>query len=390
LLGLVGLVAASALCVMPGMASAKSKGTTLNAMSRNLYLGADLSPALNATGVNGAVDAAYTIEQQVHATKFPSVRAALIASEIQKRKPDIVGLQEGALWRTGPYNLGSVTGAPTATQLDPLGGDFLTDLVNALNSGKSGKGKKAKARYTLAITKNEFDKELPVNQGTGGISVCPAQCHNERLTMRDAILVRKKSGIKVSNATSGTYNSLLRVNIGGVLPVDVTRGWVALDIKKGGKKFHVVDTHFEAFDSGANNNTSTGQTVPKGGVRQLQAQQLVGPGGAASQPNTILIGDLNSDVPVHGDQVAPGDTLGYQAVLNGGFAEKSPAIPPFGCCIQDPNLANPSSAGVTHRVDHIMSNTKKVRFTKGGLTSTYANGLWSSDHFGLFSSLLLK
>src|SRR5262249_8829214 len=154
-----------------------------------------------------------------------SVRAALIASEIQKRKPDIVGLQEGALWRTGPYNLGSVTGAPTATQIDPLGGDFLNDLLNALNSGKRGKGKKAKARYTLAITKNEFDKELPVNQGSGGIGVCPAQCHDERLTMRDAILVRKKSGIKVSNATSGTYNSLLRVNIGGVLPVDVTRGW---------------------------------------------------------------------------------------------------------------------------------------------------------------------
>ena len=56
---------------------------------------------------------------------------------------------------------------------------------------------------------------------------------------------------------------------------------------------------------------------------------------------------------------------------------------------EDPNLANPSSAGITHRVDHIMSNSNKVKFQKGGLTSTY-KGLWSSDHFGLWSQLLIK
>jgi hypothetical protein len=46
--------------------------------------------------------------------------------------------------------------------------------------------------------------------------------------------------------------------------------------------------------------------------------------------------------------------------------------------------------GVDHRVDHIMSNSKKVKFRKGALTSTYANGLWSSDHFGVASQLLIK
>jgi hypothetical protein len=64
--------------------------------------------------------------------------------------------------------------------------------------------------------------------------------------------------------------------------------------------------------------------------------------------------------------------------------------PPFGCCVQDANLTNPSTVGVDHRVDHIMSNTKKVKFKKGGLTTTYANGLWSSDHFGVWSQLQVK
>lgn len=397
-LGLVGLVSALALCLMPGAASAAgvAKGKTLNVMTRNLYLGADLSPALAATTVDGAINAGGQIVNQVHATKFPSVRAALLAAEIQKAKPDVVGLQEGAWWRTAtPASLvPAVTGNPTASQTDPLGGDFITDLLTQLNKG--GKGKKSEAgasakkgtvRYKLAVVKPEFDFELPFNNGTGGLAAAQA---NERLTMRDAILVRQGGGIKVSNPTSGTFNTLLQVKLAGALNVNVTRGWAAVDVKAHGRKFHVVDTHFEAFDSQATNNGSDGKSYPKGGIRQAQAQQLVGAGGPAGLGKTILIGDLNSDFPVNGDQVFPGDALAYQAVLGAGFQEKSPRIPPFGCCLDDPNLANPSTAGITHRVDHIMSNTGKVKFKKGGLTSTYANGLWSSDHFGLFSTLLIK
>ena len=66
----MGLVAALSLTLLPGVADAKGKsskgGHQLTVMTRNLYLGADLSPALNAPNVDGAVDAAYQIEQQVH------------------------------------------------------------------------------------------------------------------------------------------------------------------------------------------------------------------------------------------------------------------------------------------------------------------------------------
>jgi Endonuclease/Exonuclease/phosphatase family len=397
-LGLIlGLIAVLGLTLLPGVADAKGKkkGHQLTVMTRNLYLGADLNPALQASGIEGAVNAAYEIEQQVHRTKFPSVRAALLANEIKKRKPDVVGLQEAALWRTGPYDLSAVTNGPKATQVDPQGGDFLSDLLAKLNKGgkkgaASAKKKKAPSlRYRIAVVKNEFDFELPVNKGSGGLSVCPAQCHNERLTMRDAILVKK--GVKISNASSGTFNTLLRVRVGGVLNVDVTRGWAAVDAKVNGKKVHVVDSHLEAFDSAASNTGSDGKTYPKGGIREAQAKQLIAPDGpTTSKHPTLLIGDFNSDSPVHGDQVDPGDALAYRALLAGGWSERAISPPPFGCCIADPNLSNPSSAGVTHRVDHIMSNTKKLKFKKGGLTTTFANGLWSSDHFGVWSQLQVK
>jgi endonuclease/exonuclease/phosphatase family metal-dependent hydrolase len=395
----LGLVLALGLTLLPGAADAKGKGKkvghTLNVMSRNLYLGADLSPALQATSLNGAIDAAGVIVKQVHATQFPSVRAALLAKEIKKQKPDVVGLQEAALWRTEAYDPGVVTSGPKATQTDPAGGDFLTDLLSQLNAKSKGKKGSASAskkkgkslQYRIAVVKPEFDYELPYNQGTGGLGVCPAQCANERLTMRDAILVRK--GVKTSNATSDSFKTLLRVKVGGVLNVDVTRGWAATDVKLHGRKVHVVDSHLEAFDSGASNTSNTGQTYPKGGIREAQAKELLA-GPAISKLPTLLIGDFNSDVPAHGDQVTPGDTLAYQALLNGGFSERALTPPPFGCCIQDPNLTNPSTAGITHRVDHIMSNSKKIKFKKGALTSTFANGLWSSDHFGVASQLLIK
>ena len=407
-LGLIlGLIVALGLTLLPGAADAKAKGKNkghqLTVMTRNLYLGADLTPVLTASGVDAAVDAGGQIVNQVHATRFPSVRAASLAKEIKKVKPDVVGLQEAAWWRTGPKPASLLDAVdrlnhPTASTTDPQGGDFLHDLLAKLNKGAKSKkkGKKGAAvakkkkkkpiRYRIAVVKTEFDAELPVNSGSGGFATAD---RDERLTMRDAILVKK--GVKISNASSGTFNTLLQVKVAGALPLNVTRGWAAVDAKVNGKKVHVVDSHLEAFDSNSSNTGSDGITYPKGGIREAQAKQLVAPGGpTTSKHPTLLVGDFNSDSPVHGDQVDPGDALAYRALLAGGWSERAFTPPPFGCCIQDPNLSDPSSTGVTHRVDHIMSNSKKLKFKKGGLTTTYANGLWSSDHYGVWSQLQVK
>jgi hypothetical protein len=385
----IGLIAALCLALIPGGAQAagkgKKEGHQLSVMTRNLYLGGNLRPIIDASDVNQAVDLAGQAVIQAHATRFPSVRAALIAKEIRKKAPDAVGLQEVSLWRTAPLNLGAAFN-PSATQLDPLGGDFLAELLSHLNKKTK---KKSSVRYKVAVVKPEFDAEFPVNDDGQG-SGLPGADHNERLTLRDVILVRKGVGLKLSGRTSGTFNSLLSVRVGGLVPIIVTRGWAAVDITGRGRKVHFVSAHLEAYDDQASNNSTDGQTYPKGGIRESQAKQLVGPGGPANRRNTVLVLDVNSDFPVHGDQVFPGDALAYLAVRAGGFSERALTPPPFSCCIADDLLANPSTAGVTHRVDHIMSNSKKVKFRKGAITRTYANGLWSADHFGIFSQLLIK
>ena len=396
----LGLVLALGLTLLPGAADAKGKkkgkGTQLTVMTRNLYLGADLTPALQASNIDQAVDAGGTIVNQVHATKFPSVRAASIAAEIKKRKPDIVGLQEAAWWRTGPTNALAAVNGPVATQTDPAGGDFLTDLLNAINA-KGGKkasaAKKSKKKkgvqYVLANVKPEFDFELPVNDDGNGSGLSGAD-HNERLTMRDAILVRKGVGIKFKNPTSGTFHTLLREVVGGAVTVDVTRGWNAIDVKAHGRSFHVVDTHLEAFDSQGSNNTNQGNSLGKGDIRAAQASELVGTGGPAKSTRpVILLGDMNSD----DDTVQPnGDRNAYAALTAGGFSERSTANP-LGCCLNDPFLVGgPNSINdFDHQVDHVLANTNKIRFVKGFVDGRApVNGLYPSDHAALTSVLKIK
>jgi endonuclease/exonuclease/phosphatase family metal-dependent hydrolase len=398
----LGLIAALVLTLLPGVADAakgKKKGNKLTVMTRNLYLGADLTPALQANNVDQAIDAGGEIVNQVHATRFPSVRAASLAAEIKKRKPDIVGLQEAAWWRTGPVDLNAALGTPVASQTDPLGGDFLTELLAKLNKKKKGKKgsasaaakkKKPALRYVLAVVKPEFDFELPVNDNGQGSGLAGAD-HNERLTMRDAILVRKGVGVKFKNATSGTFNTLLRVSLaGGVRNIDVTRGWTAIDVKARGKSFHFVNTHLEAFDSSGSNTTNQGTTLGRGDIRAAQASQLVGPGGTANSPRpVILLGDINSD----DDTVQPnGDRNAYAALTAGGFSERSTANP-LSCCLNDPFLVGgPNSINdFDHQVDHVLTNKGKVRFVKGFVDGRApVNGLYPSDHAAVTSVLKIK
>ena len=386
----LGLIAALCLALIPGGAEAagkKAKGTEVMVMTRNLYLGADLSPALQASTIDQTIDVGGQIVNQVHATKFPSIRAASIAAEIKKRKPDIVGLQEVAWWRTGPVNLTAALGTPVASQTDPAGGDFLADLLKKLNKKSKKKGA---VHYVVAVVKPEFDVELPVNDNGQGSGLSGAD-HNERLTMRDAILVRKGVGVKFKKPTSGTFNTLLRIALAGaVRTFDVTRGWTAINVNARGRSFRFVNTHLEAFDSEGTNTTNQGTTLGKGDIRAAQAAQLVGPGGAANstQP-VILLGDVNSD----DDTVANnGDRNAYNALLAGGFRERSTAKP-LSCCLNDPFLVGgPNSINdFDHQVDHVLTNTKKIKFVKGFVDGrARVNGLYPSDHAGVTSVLKIK
>jgi hypothetical protein len=355
-------------------AVAAKKGVKFKTMTRNVYLGADLGPALQANTIPQALDAGGEIANQVDRTNFPE-RAKALAAEILSKNPQLVGLQEVALWRTGPVNFGAVgQGNASATDVEY---DFLQLLLDELNKGGT--------KYEVVVAKDEFDAELPVNDDTS----TPEPDHNERLTMRDVILRKISNKVQVSNPTSGTFNVLLRVDVAGVVPLDVTRGWIAVDAKIKGstsKKFRFVNTHLEAFDSSGQNPGSDGNSYGRGDIRAAQASQLFAPSGPATGKIVILVGDINSD----DDTVQPnGDQNAYNALLAGGFSERS-TNNPLSCCLNNPDLDSPASAvtDFDHQVDHILTNSRKVKLVNSSVTGLApVGGLWPSDHAGVFATL---
>jgi Endonuclease/Exonuclease/phosphatase family len=377
--GLAAALVALAVLVTAPLADAKPKDNSKKAvpvklMTRNIFLGADLSPALNAGSAQEFVAANGAILREVDHTNFP-LRAQGLAQEIIQKKPDLVGIQEGAWWRTGdtpgaPHQGDDPNFTANTTKYDFL--QMLLDQLNA-NTNKRYKG------YSLAVVGREFDFEAPADYDNNPSTGLLGGEIQGRLTMRDAILVRNGGAVKVSNPQSGHFQNLYTPVVSGI-NVPVTRGWVSVDAKaKKGKgknrqtaKFHFVNSHFEAFDD----------ETQRPSIRALQAQELLA--GPASAKRSIILGDFNSDVP----GVKPGDEQAYQTLLDGGFSERS-LDSPTTCCFND--LFAPTNT-LDHQVDHVMTNMgKKVKLAKSSATgTTQFNGIYDSDHAGVFSKLIVK
>jgi endonuclease/exonuclease/phosphatase family metal-dependent hydrolase len=349
--------------LMPGSAWANGKGKVVKVMTRNLYLGADLTPAIGAADLEHLVAAAGEILREVDANDFPT-RAVGLAREILAKKPDLVGLQEVALWRTQPVNPYVLTNGPSATTVRY---NYLQLLLDELN----GKGR---PQYEVVVSQNEFDFEAPAdldgNPATGPFYGADI---NGRLTMRDVILARLAPNVQTENPNGGHFVNLLPVSILGN-QVPVTRGWVSTDAKvRGGPWFRFVNTHLEAYHPV---------------IRALQAGELVALGGpATSSLPVILVGDLNSD----DDTVTGDDRLAYEVLLDAGMVERS-TDHPLGCCLNSDLLAVDGGGSITdfdHQVDHVMTrDPDTVALKHSAVTGLFpVNGFWDSDHAGLFSAL---
>jgi endonuclease/exonuclease/phosphatase family metal-dependent hydrolase len=201
-----------------------------------------------------------------------------------------------------------------------------------------------------------------------------------RLTMRDAIIARKGAGVKTSNPTLGHYSdaSTLKIPVfGGVTAIPFTRGWAAVDANVRGKKFHFVDTHLESVSAGT--------------FREDQASELVAPGGPAGQPNTVLVGDFNSDPGVAPTNLPNGDqnsNIAFNRIAAAGFSSLTSPAPTSG---PGPPyreiLNNPAESGFTFAIDHIMTNNPSITMKRSFVLNKFANGLWASDHGGVLSVL---
>jgi len=368
LLTMVGL----ALSVSPAMAAppaAPPNGSAVTVMTRNLYLGADLGPAISAPDVCSAIDAGGQILNDVDASNFPQ-RAKLLADEIAGAKPDLVGLQEVALWRFQAQSDFTATPATTVRY------DFLQLLQDQLRA----RG----ADYSVAVSQDEFDQELPADRDGSDATndfICGAD-EDGRLTMRDVILVRNDKDIQVSNPQGGHFTNLYEVVLGGAIPIDVERGWVSVDATVKKSSFHFVNTHLEAFGDPA--------------IREAQARELFAPGGPlVTDQQLVFVGDINSGGPA--DRVGtgfttPGDEGAYNA-LTGDFGLTNLGTRQT-CCYPDVFRSAIGDYRFDHTVDHVLSKPglKKVKAVVTGnkRSERTPSGLWPSDHGGVVSTLRLR
>jgi endonuclease/exonuclease/phosphatase family metal-dependent hydrolase len=360
--------------IVPGAATAAPpaqppNGSVVTVMSRNLYLGADLGPAIDAPDTCAAIDAGGTILNDVDASNFPE-RAKLLAAEIARAKPDLVGLQEVALWRFQEQSDFTVTPA-TSVRYDFL--EILLDELNALGAG-----------YSVAIVQDEFDQELPADRDHSDATddfICGAD-EDGRLTMRDAILVRDGNDPTVSSPAGGQFENAYSVILGGVIPINVARGWVSVDVETKKSEFRFVNTHLEAFGDPA--------------IREAQARELFAPGGPLQVPGQIvLVGDINSGGPL--DRVGtgfttPGDEGAYEALTDDFGLTNLGARQT--CCYPDVFESVIGDYRFDHTVDHVMAKPKVKQLdayvTGDDPSVTGPGGVVASDHGGVVSKLKLS
>jgi endonuclease/exonuclease/phosphatase family metal-dependent hydrolase len=324
-------------------------GAKVSVMTRNLFLGGDLTPSIVAPTPEAFLAANSALLSHVDLVDFPS-RAKLIAREIRDLRPDVVGLQEVALWRTG--TLGDPAPATSVRY------DYLSILTGEL--------RRAGLRYDVEVVQQQADLEAPAGAP-----------HNMdvRLTMRDVILVKDSDRLQVTARSSGNFVNNLVLPLPAVgSSVVSTRGWTAVDLRHGRERFRVVNTHLEAFHPG---------------VRVQQAQELLA-GPLAVPGDVILTGDLNTG-PELPD---PNNRLAYFVLVQGGMVDTWPILHPgepgYTAGLGD-DLTEPADA-VEHRIDMVMFRgdiTPRSSTVFGNRRQT-PDGRWASDHLGYIAKVAVR
>lgn len=310
----------------------------ISILTWNMYLGAEL-PALFTTMLDQIPNLVTEVFRQFLATNFPA-RVKVIARQIAQKQPDLIGLQEAVIWQLIIPKVQTVTY------------DFVQFLLDEL--------KRIGLDYKIAVQNKNTSVELPDSQG-----------NLVRLLDRDIILIRNENNLVVSKRQEANFKNNLIVRVAN-REIEYLRGWSSIDFQlEEGHRFRVINTHLDTdFD-----------------LQALQAIELLD-GPANTKLPVILTGDLNSNANTN-------DTQTYRKLIESGFDDvwrgfsKGPGL----TCCQSPDLLNAKSS-MTSRIDYILYKNGWIPLSSELVGNKQrdrtSNGLWPSDHAGVFAKLVLK
>jgi endonuclease/exonuclease/phosphatase family metal-dependent hydrolase len=347
-------------------------------MTRNIYLGGDINrpirAALNRTGRHGVLalgHANHELRETVDRTDF-ATRSKLLAEEIAATRPDLVGLQEVALWRHGPMQLDQI-GRPDATVVDY---DFLAILLADL----AARG----VRYEIVHVQQESDVEAPAFAGNPFTGTA-GSAQDVRLTDRDVILVQSDAGIRIEGTGGANYSQRLEVRLGDTT-FPFVRGYAWADVAVGSAKIRFVTTHLES------------QSAQHA---RAQAEELLNEPGNTSL-STVIACDCNSNPasPAARSGLPIGSGAAYRLITDGhGFTDlwlQQPGRAGPGNTAWLSELVNNDTARFNRRIDLVLAKSvppmqivaSRAEVTGNKLSDRDpASKLWPSDHAGVVVQL---
>jgi endonuclease/exonuclease/phosphatase family metal-dependent hydrolase len=327
----------------------------LTVMTRNMDAGTDLNYILAAKNFDSLMAGTAATLAEVKASNFRD-RAARLADEINASQPDLIGLQEVTLWRTGPVT------QPTAT-------DVLYDQLDLLMTELANR----KLHYGVVAVQPLLDAQAPV----------PTELVNLRITDRNVILARTdlpRSQFAISNVETHQYQTFFHFGSPLLGEFVEPAGWMSVDVEVMKTKVRFVNTHLET------------STVPFGDQIQLaQIAELLGAARSAGAP-VILAGDFNANA-----EPGPEHTGTVEMIVGAGFTDTWKAMHPYDSGYTWPLFGEDQLSGPAvpnERIDLIF-----VRGDMAGAlgshsgTSVELTGTerpWASDHAGLVLRIRVK
>ena len=380
---------------------------TIDVMTQNQYLGADLTPIITAPDAAAFNAAMIEALQQAAANDFPA-RAKQLAGLIADRLPDLVGLQEMFHFQ--------------CFDVDPRDGDQCEDpsIANAFNDHLVATLFELAGLdepYVDVATVNNLDIRftipglptagLPVDLDFNGIPDITVTVLD-----RDVILARwdiAETGNPTPVSFPCTKPSVDGCNYQVVAPVNllgvelsIERGFVGVDATIGGTTYRFVNTHLEVQRPGGTDASSI--------IQALQAAQLIQTLGGTTPEgvSVIVVGDINSssEDPIIINPTQPNPfpppfdqfiIPPYTQFVGSGYTDSwdlRPGDEPGYTCCQLDDLSNPESI-LDERIDVIFSievpnKVKKARVLGAKVsdkTPPPGHGLWPSDHGNVAAEL---